>query len=261
MENVEKRRVIHLFDQWSNQGHKRGAISDIVSGFLKRIIIFTPNLIACEMQKNIVKLNKPIQIGFKVLEDSKWQMYSFHYDFTKARYGDDAELMYMDTDSYIYNFKHRDFYADLKELVDEGTSLFDTSNYENDNIYGIKSINAQKLGSMKDELAGQILTRFVALRAKCYAYEKMNDGLSIRAKGVQRKSAADITINDYLSCLDDRSLKIYKDQTYFKSDLHIVYTDVVTKVALNGGDNKRCIQSDGVHTLAWGHYAISSIDE
>lgn len=256
IENVEKRRVIHLFTTWSSQGHKRGASADIASGFLKNIIIFSPNLIACELQKSTVYLNKPVQVGFKILEDSKHQMYSFHYEFMKPKYGNNVELLYMDTDSFLYNIRNHDFYSDLKQLSEENSTEFDTSNYETDNPYGVKRINAQKLGSIKDELGGKIMTKFVALRAKCYAYEVMDGTNCKKAKGVQRRVAAGLTFEEYKSCLTDTSFQIYKDQMHFKSDGHVIYTDIITKIALNGADTKRFIMEDGIHTRAWGNKCI-----
>ena len=40
---------------------------------------------------------------------------------------------------------------------------------------GIRGKNKKVIGKFKDELGGKILTEFVALRAKTYAYVKLND--------------------------------------------------------------------------------------
>ena len=35
--------------------------------------------------KSVLILNKPVDIGFTVLDLSKWQMYDFHYNFIKKK--------------------------------------------------------------------------------------------------------------------------------------------------------------------------------
>lgn len=258
MENVENRRTIHLFDTWANNGHKRGASNDISSGFLKRIFIFDENLIACELQKQIVTLDKPTQIGFMVLEASKEQMYDFHYGFMKKKYPN-LNLLYMDTDSFVYDIHTKDFYKDLRELTEEGTILFDTSNYSSTNPYGILPVNAQVLGTMKDELAGAVMKKFIGLKAKCYAFQTDDNHTNVKAKGVQRKVASSLNMEQFEACLADQLLKIRKEMKLFKSDGHIIYTDIITKVALNGLDTKRFIRADGIQTLAWGHHQIDEM--
>lgn len=258
MENVEKRRTIHLFTRWDHDGHKRGATSSVASGYLKRVIVFDDNLIACEMQKTNVRLNKPIQVGFIILEHSKLQMYEFNYDIFKPMYPS-SELLYMDTDSLIYNVKTKDFYADLKQLAENNTPYFDTSNFGLSNPYEIPAVNNQRLGTMKDELKGKIMTRFIGLSPKCYCYETQGNALNVRAKGVQRKVAGNLTYEEFEACLNDPTTKIIKQQRLFRSHMHIMYTEIMTKIALNGQDTKRFVLDDGTHTLAWGHYKIMEI--
>ena len=53
-------------------------------------------------------LNKPIYVGFTVLELSKWLMYDFHYNFIKKHF--DVELLFTNTDSLTYEIKSKDVY-------------------------------------------------------------------------------------------------------------------------------------------------------
>ena len=62
---------------------------------------FSENLLAIEMKKTKVKMNKPIYLGLSILEISKTLMYEFWCDYMKPKYGDNVKLCYMDTDSFI----------------------------------------------------------------------------------------------------------------------------------------------------------------
>ena len=54
-------------------------------------------------------------------------MYKFWYDYVKPKYGENAKLCYMDTDSVIVHAKTADIYKDIAEDVE---TKFDTSNFE-----------------------------------------------------------------------------------------------------------------------------------
>ena len=45
--------------------------------------IFGKNCAAIHEIKPVLILNKPIYVGFTVLDLSKWKMYDFHYNFVK----------------------------------------------------------------------------------------------------------------------------------------------------------------------------------
>ena len=59
------------------------------------------NLLAIEMRKTKVKMNKPVYPGLSILDISKTVMYEFWYDYMKPKYGDNVKLCYTDTDSFI----------------------------------------------------------------------------------------------------------------------------------------------------------------
>ena len=70
--------------------------------------IFDKNFAAIHEIKPVLILNKPIYVGFTVLELSKWLMYDFHYNFIKKNF--DAELLFTDTGSLTYEIKSEDVY-------------------------------------------------------------------------------------------------------------------------------------------------------
>ena len=107
-------------------------------------------------------------------------MYKFWYDYIKPKDGDRAKLCYMDTDSFIIYIKTEDFY---KDIADDVERWFDTSNYdENDKRPFPIGKNKKIPGPLKDELGGQIIKKFVAPRAKTYAYLMEDDNEHKKAK-------------------------------------------------------------------------------
>ena len=54
---------------------------------------FSKNLLAIEMKKKKVKMNKPIYLGFSILDLSKIVMYEFWYDYIKPKYGKKSNTM------------------------------------------------------------------------------------------------------------------------------------------------------------------------
>ena len=74
---------------------------------------FSENLLAIEMKKAKVKMNKPVYLGLSILEISKTLMYELWYDSIKPKFGDNVELCYMDTDNFIMHIKTEDLKKDL----------------------------------------------------------------------------------------------------------------------------------------------------
>ena len=68
---------------------------------------FSENLLAIEMKKKKVKINKPVYLGLSILEISKTLVYEFWYDYMKPKYGDNVKLCYMDTDSFVMHIKQK----------------------------------------------------------------------------------------------------------------------------------------------------------
>ena len=104
MENVRKHRDIKLV---TTDEKRNKLVSEPNYHTTKR---FSENLLAIEMKKTKVKMNKPIYLGMSILDISKTLMYKFWYDYIKPKYGDRAKLHYTDTDSFIIYIVTEDFY-------------------------------------------------------------------------------------------------------------------------------------------------------
>ena len=61
--------------------------------------------------KPVLILNKPIYVGFTVLDSIKWKMYDYHYNFIKKNF--DAQLLFTDTDSLTYEIKSENVYKKM----------------------------------------------------------------------------------------------------------------------------------------------------
>ena len=88
---------------------------------------FSKDLMAIEMRKTEVLLNKPVCLGQAILDISKTLMYEFYFDYLKSKYGDKVKLCYMDTGSFIIHVQTEDIY---KDTADDGSKWFDTSSYD-----------------------------------------------------------------------------------------------------------------------------------
>ena len=60
--------------------------------------------------KLVLILNKPIYIGLTVLDLSKWKMYDFNYNFIQKNFN--AELLFTNTESLIYEIKSENVYEE-----------------------------------------------------------------------------------------------------------------------------------------------------
>ena len=80
------------------------------------INFFTEHLLATEMERTEILMNKPAYLVLSILELSKILM----YDYVKPKYGKKAILCYMDTESFIVYIKTDDIYNDIAEHVETG---------------------------------------------------------------------------------------------------------------------------------------------
>ena len=162
MENVRKHRDIKLV---TTDEKRNKLVSEPNYQTIKQ---FSENLLAIEMKKTKVKMNKPVYLGMSILDISKTLMYEFWYDYVKPKYKDKAKLCYMDTDSFVINIFTEDFFEDINNDVER---WFDTSNYDkNDKRPLPMGMNKKVIGLFKDELGGKIMKEFCALRAKTHTY-------------------------------------------------------------------------------------------
>ncbi|XP_063537662.1 uncharacterized protein LOC134747016 isoform X1 [Cydia strobilella] len=258
LENNYKKVNVQLVNQWNditNLTKKKTSAAELIARpNFHSISIFSDNLVAVQMSSDHVMLDKPIYIGFTVLELSKSHMYDFHYSVFKPMYGNRLQLCYTDTDSYIYHIQTKNYYNDLKTSL---LPYFDTSNYSIDNVHRLPIQNKKVPGLFKDELDGKYIIEFVGLRSKLYCV-KTNEDVIQKAKGVSKSVIREFGIRHYEKSLI-RGDVIKKKNILFRSIKHEIFTQSVNKIILSANDDKRMISDDKISTRAWGHTSILNI--
>lgn len=119
-------------------------------------------------------------------------------------------------------------------------------------------------GFFSDEVGGNIITEFCALRAKSYAYhvytgeDNVEGGEKIKAKGIRQHVIKNhMTLEDHKKCLfGEVGVEAYKENVSIRSFKHKLMTIKTNKLTYNNYDDKRIVLEDKINTLAHGHYSI-----
>ena len=117
--------------------------------------IFSKDFVAVHKIKPVLTLNKPIYVGFSILDLSKVLMYEF-------------QLLFTDTDSLVYEIKTEDVYEDFYP----DKNLFDFSDYPLDSKF-FDPVNKKVVGKMKDKFKGKKISEFVGLKSEMYSLRKL----------------------------------------------------------------------------------------
>ena len=109
-ENVRKYRDVNLV---TTDNRRNYLVSEPNCHTTK---LFLRNLLAIEMKKIKVKMNKLVYLGLSILEISK-TMYKFWYDYNKPKNQYNTKLGYMVTDSFIIYIKTKNVNEDVANDV------------------------------------------------------------------------------------------------------------------------------------------------
>ena len=109
-----------VFDKMIENVRKRRDIKLIVTDERRKKLTSEPNYVSCkafsnylvaiEMRKTSVVIQKPIIVEQAILDKSKELIYEFCYGYLKRKYNDKAKLLYMDTDSFVLQIETEDFF-------------------------------------------------------------------------------------------------------------------------------------------------------
>ncbi|XP_029348118.1 uncharacterized protein LOC115034800 [Acyrthosiphon pisum] len=95
MENVRSRLKMKLVSD------EKTCSKLINRNTFKDITIYNENLGLIHLDVDELKFDKPIYVGFAILDISKTLIYDFHYNSMVKSYGSNIQLMYTDTGTYI----------------------------------------------------------------------------------------------------------------------------------------------------------------
>ena len=114
--------------------------------------------------------------------------------------------------------------------------------------------NKKVLAKFKDEVDGKIISRFIGLKPKSYAFQVHNETKEEKkSKGiVKHKVKKELNYKQY----EDTLLENRSDTVSFntiRSKNHNIYTINQVKQCLSSFDNKR-YYLDSVNSLPYGHY-------
>ena len=250
MENVRNRVSIELVKDAER------AAKLVNKPNFEELKIFDEFLIAVKMRKTKVWMNKPVYVGMSILDLSKTLMFSFQYEYVKKKW-EKVEVLYSDTDSLVLKIETDDFFKDISGDVKE---WFDTNDFPEDHpavLEGLPIVkeNKKKIGLMKDECGGKILTEWVALRPKLYSL-LTEGGEKQKAKGLKKSiKNKSLRHENFLKCLRTGKSQTRK-QCLFRSRDHHIFTENMVKVALSCDDDKRIVLENGIDTLSLGHFLL-----
>ena len=249
LERADKRSIVKLVSDLKSFDKNVAKLT------FKGAKIISPNLMSLDMKKSSILVDRPIFVGFSILEMAKLRMFEFHYDTMKKYFGPRIRLLYTDTDSLIYQITSPDITRDLRQLPPED---FDFSNYPKD--HQLFNADRKRLpGAFKDESKGQAISHFVGLRSKMYCLKR--NGITDKyAKGVKKSVIEnDLKFEHYQRALDNLE-SFQHDFHRIQSKAHQVSTAHQEKISISPFDDKRFLK-DAYNSVPYGHYSISSCGE
>ena len=244
MENVRNRCKIEIIKRDNYNKNLRWQRKLTFNGICKSF----SNCDSYLEREHEILMNKPIYLGFAILELSKLHMYETYYDTLQPYFGqENLQLHYMDCDTFILSIKLENILNDLKNLED----IFDFSTIdENHELYSEK--NKKVLLKFKIETPKNIfIDEFIALRSKMYAF-KCKDKIEVKnkLKGISENQSKIIKFVEYKICLDGEELENECTNYILKSINHDMYMQGIKKTALSIFDDKRNYL-DNVESLPW----------
>ena len=199
-------------------------------------------------KQNEVLMDKPIYLGFTIIELSKLLMSETYYDDLQPYFGEkNLQLLYAVTDSFVLSVHTKDIINDLKNRGD----LFDFCNLnKNHDLFSIK--NKKDIGEHKIETPKNFcIDEFICLSSKMYAFKCGVDSQN-KLKGSSKSQSKNIKFEEYCNCLFGEKSQQECDNYINRSLNHEKYLQRVKKSTLSQFDEKRCYENYKKKCKPWG---------
>lgn len=262
MENKRK-RIVHkiAYSQAEFQMHLRNPA-------MKSWTIFSENTIGVNFHTEEVKLDKPVIVGFSILEISKCLIYNFYYNILKKRYPKPGQITlgFSDTDSLMVRIETEDLWQDISD-TDYLLNALSTYTLPKSNPAYRDGVKTPGKLEVQNGLCNII--HFKGLQAKFYAYKMIpclnlseteqkkvpKNLVKMCGKGISHNYLAqEAKFDNYLA-----DTPILVDQVRIGHSMHELSTTAYKKKAFNPIDNK-FYQIDGKRTIPYGHWRIAEYE-
>ena len=235
----------------------KSLLRSVANPTFKSFTIIDEDLVQTNHFTPTILHDKPIFVGFTILELSKEFMYDFYYNKMTQNNSCNIDLGFSDTDSFLFKVKNADLFNEhIKKFMD-------FSNFPSEHKdYNVE--NKAQLGYFKNELGGkQKCLEFIGLRAKCYSLNLID----IKSKTIHEKKTCKglgrvaiqnkLKFKHYKDCLFNK--KIYRfSYSSIRSVKQNVSTVRLKKKALSHFDSKRWLFDCGIHSVPYGSYVIEN---
>ena len=193
-------------------------------------MIFGENCVAIHEIKPVLTINKPIYLGFIILDLSKYLMYELHYECIKNIYI--STLLFTDTDSLLYEIDTEDVYEDFHK----NKIFLDFSDYPHHSEF-FDLANKKVVGKMKDEFKWTVISEFIGLKSNMYSLIAAENEKIKKANGMNKNAVKNIRHKEFVIVLFNKKMIRHKMKR-IQSKLHRIGTYDVFKTSLSYFDGK-----------------------
>ena len=192
--------------------------------------------------------DKPIYVGFGILDLSQVLMYDFYHNHIKVRNGHCAKLLFIDTGSLVYEIAKYDVNKNFYIEKD----LFNFSNYPKyPGFYD--PMNKKGIAKMRDERKEILIDKLATLKSKRCSLVTLNSKEIKKAKHVNKndvKASTNIRYKEYADVLFRKSIMRHRMKR-IQSKLHRIGTNDICKISLLYFYDKCCMLDDGINSLVY----------